>query len=65
MKTSNKSFFKKVRVRTNHEEYYTLLNVPSKEIEGVMFLPVVKQVPSQQKTQPIHYIRKDSVEFIK
>lgn len=65
MKTSSKTLYKKVRVRTNHEVYYTVVNLPIKEIDGVMFLPVVKQMPTQQITQAIHYIRKDSLEFVK
>jgi hypothetical protein len=45
--------------------YYTFANWPSKEIEGVAFLPVVKNDPSDNKTQVLHYMRKDSLEKIK
>lgn len=47
------------------EVYYTFSHWPSKEIDGVMFLPVVKQPPTQSNTQSIHYMRKDSLEKIK
>lgn len=46
------------------ETYYTYSHWPSKEIDGVSFLPVVKQPPSNA-TQTIHYMRKDSLEKIK
>ena len=45
--------------------YYTFANWPSKEIEGVTFLPVVKNDPSDNKTQVLHYMRKDSLEKLK
>jgi hypothetical protein len=44
--------------------YYTFANWPSKEIEGITFLPVVKNEPSN-KTQDVHYMRKDSLEKTK
>ena len=46
------------------EVYYTFHQWPSKEIDGVEFLPVVKNPPSNV-TQTIHYMRKDSLEKIK
>jgi hypothetical protein len=46
------------------EVYYTFSHWPSKEIDGVSFLPVVKQPPSNA-TQTIHYMRKDSLEKFK
>jgi hypothetical protein len=56
----------KVRNRISQTEvYYTYSQWPSKEIDGVVFLPVVKQPPSQSNTQSIHYMRKDSLEKIK
>lgn len=45
--------------------YYTFDNWPSKEIEGITFLPVVKNDPSDNKTQVLHYMRKDSLEKTK
>ena len=47
------------------EVYYTFSHWTPKEIDGVLFLPVVKQPPSQSYTQVIHYMRKDSLEKIK
>lgn len=47
-----------------NEVYYTYSHWPSKEIDGVEFIPVVKQQPSHS-TQTIHYMRKDSLEKIK
>jgi len=56
----------KMRNRISQTEvYYTYTHWPSKEIDGVEFLPVVKQVPSQTNTQTIHYMRKDSLERVK
>jgi hypothetical protein len=46
------------------EVYYTYSHWPSKHIDGVEFLPVVKKLPSQSMTQTIHYIRKDSLEKV-
>jgi hypothetical protein len=47
------------------EMYYTYSHWPSKDIDGVEFLPVVKQPPSQSNTQTIHYMRKDSLEKVR
>lgn len=46
------------------EVYYTYSHWPSKDIDGVEFLSVVKQPPSQSKTQTVHYMKKDSLEKI-
>jgi len=45
--------------------YYSYVGWPSKEIEGVTFIPVVKNDPSDSTTQVLHYMRKDSLEKIK
>jgi len=56
----------KMRNRISQAEvYYTYTHWPSKDIDGVEFLPVVKQIPSQSITQSIHYMRKDSLEKVK
>lgn len=47
------------------EIYYTFATWTPKEIDGVVFVPVVKQPPSQQLTQTIHFMRKDSLEKTK
>ena len=63
MNTKNQPI--KLRNRVNLTDvYYTLSQWPSKEIDGVLFLPVVRNYPSDQK-QPIHYVRKDSLEKTK
>ena len=45
--------------------YYSFPHWTTREIDGVEFLAVVKQPPSQNLTQVIHYIRKDSLEKTK
>lgn len=55
---------KKVRSKTNSDIYYTYSNWETKEIEGVTFIPVVKDLPSE-KLQHTFWMRKDNVEFIK
>lgn len=47
------------------EIYYSYSQWPTKEIDGVEFLPVVKQPPSQSLTQTILYMRKDSLEKVR
>lgn len=48
-----------------NEVYYTYSHWSSKEIDGIEFIPVVKQPPSQSNTQSLHYMRKDSLEKVK
>ena len=59
-----KPLLKKVRSKTNSDVYYTYSNWETKEIEGVTFIPVVKQMPSD-KTQVTFYTRKDNLEVVK
>lgn len=47
------------------EIYYTFSHWEPREIEGVQFIPVHKMMPVQSITQPIHYMRKDSLEKVK
>lgn len=65
MKTLKKSTLKKVRTKINNEVYYTYSDWPSKEIDGVEFIAVNKILPTNNQTQSIHWLRKDSVEYIK
>ena len=69
MKNSKPQFkpvLKKYRVRNGSGEiFYTYTNWEPNEIDGVTFLPVVKSMPSQSKTQQLHYLRKDSLEAVK
>lgn len=47
------------------EKYYTYSHWAPKDIDGIIFLAVVKQPPSHEKTQTIHYMRKDSLKELK
>ncbi len=65
MKTvKNKPILKKVRSKTNSDIYYTFSNWDTREIEGVTFIPVVKDLPSE-KLQHTFWLRKDNVEYVK
>jgi len=55
----------KVRVKATKEIYYTFKSWPTREIEGVVFIGVNKFEPSQSRTQVIHYLRKDTLEYLK
>ena len=56
---------RKVRSKTNTDIYYTFENWDPQEIEGITFIPVVKDVPNDLKLQQIFYMRKENLEFIK
>ena len=59
-----KPLLKKVRSKTNSDTYYTFSNWETREIEGVTFIPVVKDLPSE-KLQHTFWLRKDNVEYVK
>lgn len=61
----NKPIIKKVRSRLNTDTYYTMSDWDLKDIDGVQFVPVVKQVPERNKKQPVFYMRKDNLETVK
>ena len=61
----NKPIIKKVRSRLNTDTYYTMSDWDSKDIDGVQFVPVVKQIPERNKKQPVFYMRKDNLETVK
>ena len=63
--TGGKSILKKVRSKTNSDIYYTYSNWDIREIEGLTFIPVVKEVPDNKKNQVVHYLCKDNVEYVK
>ena len=63
--TGNKPILKKVRSKTNQDIYYTYSNWTTNEIDGVIFIPVVKSLPDPKKNQVVHYMKKDNMEFIK
>jgi hypothetical protein len=47
------------------ETYYTFPHWDSRQIDGVEFIPVCKFYPSQEKSQQLHYMRKDSLEKVR
>jgi hypothetical protein len=55
----SKSILKKVRARNGTDIYYTYSNWPIEEIDGEKFIPVPK------KNQVVHYMKKDSMEYVK
>jgi hypothetical protein len=61
----DKAIIKKVRSKTNSDIYYTYSNWSTNEIDGITFIPVVKEIPDSKKTQVVHYMRKDNMEFVK
>lgn len=60
-----KSTLKKVRVKISNEEYFTNDNWPSKEIDGVKFIAVDKNMPVQGTIRPKFWLRKDSIDYVK
>lgn len=66
MKTKSLNQPIKLRNRISPSEiYYTFATWPTKFIEGVEFIAVNKNVPTPAQTQPIHFVRKDSLEKVK
>ena len=64
MKHKKDPVLQKVRVKNGGETYYTYSHWEPKEIEGVVFIPVNKFMPSKERTQQLHYLRKDWLEYI-
>lgn len=54
-----------VRSRLNTDTFYTMSDWDPKSIDGVIFVPVVKQYPEKNKKQPVFYMRKDNLETVK
>jgi len=63
--TGTKAILKKVRARNGTDIFYTYSNWATNEIDGVTFLPVVKEIPDPKKNQVVHYMRKDNMEYVK
>jgi len=63
MKNKSKNIIRKVRSKANQDIYYTSPEWKTKEIEGVVFMPVVKMPTMDQKM--VHWMRKDSMEYVK
>ena len=55
----------RVQVKSTKDIYYTFKHWESKQIDGVEFIGVNKFEPSQNRTQTIHYLRKDTLEYLK
>ena len=56
---------RKVRNRLNQSEFfYTYSHWDRKEIEGIKFLAVVKDI-DPKKSQQVYYVREDNMEFVK
>lgn len=62
-KVKQKFAIRKIRSKANQDVYYTSPQWETKEIEGITFIAVTKMYPNES-TQ-IHWMRKDSMEFIK
>jgi hypothetical protein len=58
-----KEILQKVRNRLHIDEvYYTYSHWPTKDIDGVAFLPIIKEITDKPK---VFYMRKDNLEYIK
>ena len=56
----------KVKVRNGDGTiFYTYSHWQPNEIDGVKYTPVTKFMPSNDRTQQLHYLRKDTLEYIK
>ena len=60
-----KPILKKVRAKNGTDIFYTYSNWPINEIDGVEFISVVKEKSDSWKTQVIHYMKKDNMEYVK
>lgn len=56
---------RKVRVKNQNDIYYTYSHWQAKEIDGVMFVPVNKNIPANEKMNQVLYLRKDWLEYVK
>jgi hypothetical protein len=65
IKPGVKPVLKKVRAKNGTDIFYTFTNWNTHEIDGVTFLPVVKELPDPKKQQVIRYMRKDNMEYVK
>ena len=63
-KPQTQGIWKPVRSKTNPDIYYTYTSWDDHEIDGVTFIPAVKEMNSN-RTQQIKYLRKDSIEYVK
>ena len=62
MRNNLKHQIRKVRVRATSEVYYTDTAWEAKEIDGIKFIPVIKNVGIRETPK---LMRKDTLEFLK
>ena len=62
MRNNLKHQIRKVRVRATSEVYYTDTAWETKEIDGIKFIPVIKNVGIRETPK---LMRKDTLEFLK
>ena len=62
MRNNLKHQIRKVRVRATSEVYYTDTAWETKEIDGIKFIPVVKNITIRETPK---LMRKDTLEFLK
>ena len=55
----------KVRVRATSEVYYTYTKADTKEIDGITFIPVIKNPPPHRTVEQVYWMRKDNMERVK
>ena len=62
MRNNLKHQIRKVRVRATSEVYYTDTAWEAKEIDGIKFIPVIKNIGIRETPK---LMRKDTLEFLK
>jgi hypothetical protein len=62
-KSQKPGTWKKVRSKTNTDIYFTYTSWDNHEVDGVLFIPAVREM-SADKLQQIKYLRKDSIEYV-
>lgn len=55
----------KVRVKNGGDTYYTYSHWETRDIDGVEFVAVNKDIPTQERTQTIYWMRKDWLDYVK
>jgi hypothetical protein len=60
-----KSTLQKVRARNGTDIFYTYSDWPTKDVDGTTFICVSKNNPQDNKTAPIHWMKKDNMEYVK
>jgi hypothetical protein len=63
--TNLNSQLQKVRSKLNAEHFFTHPNWDVKIVDGVVFIPVLKQKPDGSIEQKVMWMRKDNMEYVK